>query len=317
MSEPVLNPVQNPGPATPTAPAEPAIGRTERIAEQIVVTRAAAQRRRRLRSRISHTGLLLLTLFMISPILLMISVSLRSDRDVAEHPLGLPWPLKLSNYTSAFHDMNYGRSVFNTVLITGCSAVIVLITGSLCAWPLARISRRWTKAVYQLFVAGLTVPVFVMITPLYMLMRDLHLLDTFPSVILGYSALSLPFAVFFFTSFLRSVPVELEEAAAVDGAGLLRTYAQIILPLLRPATATLTIFITLAIWNDLILPLVLLTSDDKRTVTLDVYSTIGAHAYSTSQLLPAVVLGAAPLLVIFLIMQRHIIAGITAGVGKG
>jgi raffinose/stachyose/melibiose transport system permease protein len=85
----------------------------------------------------------------------------------------------------------------------------------------------------------------------------------------------------------------------------------------RPATATLTIFITLAIWNDLILPLVLLTSDDKRTVTLDVYFTIGTHAYSTSQLLPAVVLGTAPLLVIFLIMQRHIIAGITAGVGKG
>lgn len=281
------------------------------------ITREAAQRRRRLRSQVSNTGLLLLTLFMVAPIVLMVSVSLRSDRDVAAHPVAPPWPIKWHNYTAALHDMNYGRSVFNTVLITGCSAVIILITGSLCAWPMARISRRWTKAVYQLFVAGLTVPVFVMITPLYMLMRDLHLLDTFPSVILGYSALNLPFAVFFFTSFLRAVPVELEEAAAIDGAGILRTYWRIILPLLRPATATLTIFVTLAIWNDLILPLVLLTSDDKRTVTLDVYSTIGTHAYSTSQLLPAVVLGTAPLLVIFLILQRHIIAGITAGVGKG
>lgn len=277
---------------------------------------ATARRGRRVRHLASQAGLLLVTLVVVAPILLMLKVSLQSDADVAAHPLSLSTRLSLHNYVAAVRDMDYGRSLGNTVLITGGAAVLVLLTGSLAAWPMARISRRWTKLIYQLFVAGLTVPVFVMITPLYMLMRDLELLDSYASVILAEAALSLPFAVLFFTSFLRSVPAELEEAAAIDGAGPLRTYWHIIVPLLRPATATLVITLTLAIWNDLVIPLVLLSSDSKRTITLDVYSTIGTHAYSTSQLLPTVVLGTVPLLVVFLILQRYIVAGITAGVGR-
>lgn len=279
-------------------------------------TGTAARRHRRIRHLISQVGLLAVTLIVIAPILLMVKVSLQSDADVAAHPLSLPSRLTWHNYTAAIQDMNYGRSLGNTVLITGVAAVLVMLTGSLAAWPMARIARRWTKLIYQLFVAGLTVPVFVMITPLYMLMLDLNLLDSYASVILAETALSLPFAVLFFTSFLRSVPAELEEAASIDGAGTLRTYWHVILPLLRPASATLIITLTLAIWNDLVIPLVLLSSDSKKTITLDVYSTIGTHAYSTSQLLPTVVLGTAPLLVVFLILQRYIVAGITAGIGK-
>jgi raffinose/stachyose/melibiose transport system permease protein len=273
-------------------------------------------RPRRLRSRLSSAGLLLVTFIVVAPILLMVKVSLQSNADATAHPLGLPDHIDWSNYSNAFEAMDYGRSVFNTVLITGCSAVLVLLTGSLCAWPLARLSRAWTKVVYQFFVAGLTIPVFVMITPLYILMRNLHLLNSFTSVILSEAAVSLPFAVLFFTSFLRSVPVELEEAAAIDGAGPLRTYWHVVLPLLRPASATLIITLTLAVWNDLIIPLVMLSSDDKQTIALDIYNTIGTHSYSASQLLPAVVLGTAPLLVVFIVLQRHIVAGISAGVGK-
>ena len=276
----------------------------------------AARRRKALRSRMSAGGLLVVTLVMVAPILLMLKVSFQSDADLAANPLSLPSHLSFHNYIAAFKDMNYGRSLFNTVLITGGAALLVLLFGSLAAWPLARLSRRWTKVVYQCFVAGLTVPVFVMITPLYILMRDLGLLDSYASVILSEAAISLPFAVLFFTSFLRAVPAELEEAAAIDGAGTLRTYWHVVLPLLRPASATLIITLTLAVWNDLIIPLVLLTSDNKQTITLDVYSTIGTHSYSASQLLPAVVLGTAPLLVVFIVLQRHIVAGITAGVGK-
>jgi raffinose/stachyose/melibiose transport system permease protein len=276
----------------------------------------APRRGRRLRSRLSAAGLLLVTFIVVAPILLMVKVSLQSDADASAHPLGIPDHLQWSNYANAVAAMNYGRSVSNTVLITGCSALIVLLAGSLCAWPLARLSRAWTKVVYQAFVAGLTIPVFVMITPLYILMRNLHLLNSYTSVILSEASLGLPFAVLFFTSFLRSVPASLEEAAAIDGAGPLRVYWHVVLPLLRPASATLIITLTLAIWNDLIIPLVMLTSDSKQTIALDIYNTIGTHTYSASQLLPTVVLGTAPLLLIFIVLQRHIVAGITAGVGK-
>jgi raffinose/stachyose/melibiose transport system permease protein len=276
----------------------------------------APRRGHRLRSRLSAAGLLLVTFILVAPILLMVKVSLQSDADATAHPLGLPHHLQWSNYANAIAAMNYGRSVFNTVLITGCSAVIVLLAGSLCAWPLARLSRAWTKVVYQAFVAGLTIPVFVMITPLYILMRNLHLLDSYTSVILSEASVGLPFAVLFFTSFLRSVPASLEEAAAIDGAGPLRVYWHVVLPLLRPASATLIITLTLAIWNDLIIPLVMLSSNSKQTIALDIYNTIGTHTYSASQLLPTVVLGTAPLLLVFIVLQRHIVAGISAGVGK-
>ena len=252
----------------------------------------------------------------ILPILLLVSDSLRSDSETANNPIGLPLHPNWSNYVGALRDMNYARTVANTVLITGASAIIVMLAGSLCAWAIARHTRRWTRVLYQSFVAGLAIPIFVLITPLYRLMQQLHLLDTFPAVILSYAGLGLPFAVFFFTSFLRASPVELEEAAAIDGCGLLRTYRYIVLPLLRPATATLAIFSSLAVWNDLVVPLVLLTSDDKRTVTLSVYSTIGTHSYSAAQLLPTVVLGTIPLFLVFLLLQPHIIAGITAGSTK-
>jgi raffinose/stachyose/melibiose transport system permease protein len=186
----------------------------------------------------------------------------------------------------------------------------------MAAWAIVRYTKRWTRTAYQIFVAGLTIPVFVVITPLYQIMQQLHLLDSYLGIVLAYTALTMPFAVFFFSGFLRAVPAELEEAAAVDGCGIFRTYWSIVLPLLRPATATLTIFIILQVWNDLILPLILLSSNDKQTVTLSVYATIGTHTFSTAQLLPTLVLGVIPLFIVFLILQRYVVAGISVGAGK-
>jgi raffinose/stachyose/melibiose transport system permease protein len=170
---------------------------------------------------------------------------------------------------------------------------------------------------YQLFVSGLTIPVFVLLTPLFLLMRDLDLLDNYLSVILANAALNLPFAVFFYSSFLRSVPAELEDAAAVDGCGLFATYWRIVFPLLLPATATLAILMSIGTWNDLVLPLVFLSSPEKSTVTLSVYSFLGTGGrFSTAQLFPAVVLATLPLVAAFLALQRYIVAGITAGMGR-
>ncbi|WP_166678135.1 carbohydrate ABC transporter permease [Kribbella kalugense] len=279
--------------------------------------RSQSRARHRPIRAISTAGLVLFGLLVLSPIVLMFSDSLRSDADVDAHPLGIPVHPEWHNYSAAFHEMNFSRTLGNTVLITGCSALVVALTGSMCAWSIVRHARRWSAITYQVFVAGLALPIFVLITPLYQLMHQLNLLDSFMGIILAYTALGLPFAVFFFTSFLRSVSVELEEAATIDGCGVIGTYWHVVLPMLRPATATLIIFSSLSVWNDLVLPLILLTSDSKKTVTLSVYSTIGTHSYSVGQLLPTVVLGTVPLFVIFLILQRHIVAGIGAGATKG
>jgi raffinose/stachyose/melibiose transport system permease protein len=137
-------------------------------------------------------------------------------------------------------------------------------------------------------------------------------------LILVYTALNLPLAVFFFSSFLRSIPVEIEEAAVCDGASTFRVFVHVIFPLLRPVSATLAIFVTLSVWNDLVMPLILLTGAERTTVIMSAYSYIGAFGqFSPAQLFPAMVLASLPLLVVFVALQRHIIAGMVGGAVKG
>jgi ABC-type sugar transport system, permease component len=276
-------------------------------------------RARRVRARagrvIASIVLLGFTAVVLTPIWVLIVVSLHHGSAAPADPFALV-SVDFQNYVTAFQNMHYLRSVGNTLIITFATAMLTVFTASLAAWAIVRHTRRWTRTVYQIFVSGLTIPIFVVLTPLYEVMQKLHLLDSYVGIVLAYTATIMPFGVFFFAGFLRTVPAELEEAAAVDGAGLMRTYWRIVFPLLRPATATLAIFVILQVWNDLILPLVLLSSDDKQTVTLAVYATIGTHTMSPEQLLPTLVLGVLPLFVVFLALQRYVVAGIAVGAGK-
>ena len=272
---------------------------------------------RRLRHGLSGALLVAFTLFMLLPVAMVLNISLRPSADPGTGAFDLPSHLAWGNYVDVFHQMNFLMSAGNTLLITLASAGLVIIAGSSCAWAISRHTRRWTTLAYRLFVSGLTIPVFVLLTPLFMLMRDLSLLDNYLSVILANAALNLPLAVFFYASFLRAVPAELEDAAAVDGCGLLATFWWVVLPLLTPATATVAIFIGLATWNDLVLPLVFLSSPEKSTVVLSVYSFLGTGGrFQTAQVFPAVVMATLPLFALFLLLQRNIVAGITAGMGK-
>jgi raffinose/stachyose/melibiose transport system permease protein len=170
--------------------------------------------------------------------------------------------------------------------------------------------------VYRLFILGTSVPVFVIIAPLYLLMRDLNLLDTRLGVILIYTAVNLPVSLFFYTSFVRQIPADLEEAAAMDGCGPLRTFFTVVFPLLRPVTGTLLTFVSLQIWNDLIIPLVFLQDPGKRTVMVNAYAFVNPHTIQPTQLFPAALLGVLPLFLLFMLFQRQVVEGISAGAVK-
>ncbi len=291
--------------------------------ESIIRTRSAVRARRRTgirRSKLARSGLSLLaiviTVLFLLPIVLMIRMSLTAAGDTSLNPFSFPEGLRWENYGHAYRAMKYLPALLNTVGLTLVSVTLTVLAGSLAAYPLARIVRRWTKPVYLAFMAGLTIPVFVLLTPLYLLMRDLGLLNTWAGVILIYTAFNLPLAVFFYTGFLRTVPLEVEEAAVVDGAGPWRVFWCVVFPLLRPITATLAIFISLSVWNDLIVPLAFLTGQDSSTVVLAAYSFVGSYGFKPTELFPAVVLATAPLLIVFSLLQRHIIAGIASGAVK-
>ncbi|MCX4882588.1 carbohydrate ABC transporter permease [Streptomyces sp. NBC_00847] len=271
---------------------------------------------RRLTGGLGTVLLCLGTVLFVLPFVFTVVTSLRTAADVARSPLGIPHSLTLKNFTNAFSQIHYGPSTLNTLLITGLSCAAITIIGSLAAYPLARITQHWSTTVYRLFILGTSVPVFVVVAPLYLLMRDLNLLDTYAGVVFIYTALNLPVAVFFYTSFIRSIPGDLEEAAALDGCGALRTFFTIILPLLRPVTSTLLTFISLQIWNDLLVPLVFLQDPGKRTVMVNAYSFIDPHTVQPTTLFPAALLGVLPLLVIFVFLQRQVVAGMSAGAVK-
>ncbi|NNN32268.1 carbohydrate ABC transporter permease [Streptomyces sp. S3(2020)] len=272
-----------------------------------------------LRRALGTLGTVLLclgVLVFVLPFLFTIVTSLRTAADVARAPLGFPHSFTLKNFSDAFSQIHYGRSALNTLLITGLSCLSITVIGSLAAYPLARITQGWSTWVYRLFILGTSVPVFVVVAPLYLLMRDLGLLDNYAGVVFIYTAMFLPVAVFFYTSFIRSIPMDIEEAAALDGCGAFRTFFTIILPLLRPITSTLLTYITLQVWNDLIVPLVFLQDPGKRTVMVNAYSFIDPHTVQPTTLFPAALLGVAPLLVIFIFLQRHVVAGMSAGAVK-
>jgi raffinose/stachyose/melibiose transport system permease protein len=273
-------------------------------------------RRRQLSRGVGTALLTIVSVVFVLPFLYTVSTALRPAADFIRSPLGLPRHLTLSNFIETFKQIHYAASVANTLVIMALSCVFITVIGALAAYPLGRITSNWSTAVYRLFILGTSVPIFVIIAPLYLLMRDLNLLDTRLGVILIYTAVNLPVSLFFYTSFVRQIPADLEEAAAMDGCGPLRTFFTVVFPLLRPVTGTLLTFISLQIWNDLIIPLVFLQDPDKRTVMVNAYAFVNPHTIQPTQLFPAALLGVLPLFVLFMLFQRQVVEGIAAGAVK-
>ncbi len=271
---------------------------------------------RRLTGLIARTAVVGAVLVMLSPVFYMIAMSFRTAAEISEKPLGLPETLYLGNYANALESMNYLRSVVNSVGITISVTLLVALLGSMAAYPLARRTNRFTRIVVMLVALGMATPPFVTITPIYVIFRNLGLLDSYLGIILAFTALNLPLAVFFYTSFIGAIPRELEEAARLDNCNDWQIYWYVIRPLLGPATATLSLFVALMVWNDFTYPLLLLTSPEKFTVMRSVYNFLGNLNVQPDMLFPAAVLGSLPLLVLFVIFQRRIVSGVTAGAVK-
>lgn len=282
-------------------------------------TAVRAKRRRVRRSPTAIIGDVILTVAVVlifAPFVYTVVTSLRPAPDVVEDPLGWPTSLTLDNFVNAFTKINYGQGLLSSTIVLIGTLFVTILLGALAAYPLARITRSWTTWIYRVFIAGSTVPIFVLIAPLYLLLRDIGLLNSYGGLILTYAAINLPVAIFFYTSFFRQIPVELEEAAAIDGSGPLRTFFVVLFPLLRPVTATLATFLTLAVWNDLIIPLVFVQNPALKTVMVNAYSLVGSYTLDPSLLFPAALLGVAPLLIVFIVLQRQVVDGLTMGAVK-
>lgn len=226
-----------------------------------------------------------------------------------------PWTLPHitgENYGSLL-TTTFLRYVVNSVVVSVGAVLLSLVCGSLAAYAVARIQGRFNGALYLLFVAGLAVPIYAAIIPIYRLSIQTGLYDTLIGLLLPFAATSLPITVFILTSFMRAIPVELEQAMEIDGAGYFRRYAQLVLPLARPALATVAIYTFIQNWNSFVLPLVLTQTDANRTLPLAVWNFQGQFGMNVPAVLSVVVLSTLPLLIFYILQRRNFIQGLTVG----
>jgi raffinose/stachyose/melibiose transport system permease protein len=245
------------------------------------------------------------------PVYILINVALKSVTDTTSG-LTPASPATLENFTTAFTEGNIGPAFVTSVFITAASVVAVIAVSAFAAYPLARVSRRWSTATFGVFVAGLIVPT-VGVIPLYITMKNLGLLGNPVALILLYVGANIPFSILLYTIFLRAVPSDYEEAARLDGAGSVRTFWSVVFPLLRPVTGTIAVLTTIAIYNDFFTPLLYLNGSDYTTLPLALRNFSSQYTTNWGAIFAGISLGVLPVLAFYVVLQRNIIKGFAGG----
>ena len=260
--------------------------------------------------------LVLFTLVFLSPMIYMVLNSFKPYSQMLKDPWGLPNTLFLDNYIKAFTQMKFFQSLYNSAVITIVSVFLIVVLGGLAAYPITRFDNRLTRFLSVYFLIGYMVPTQVLIVQIFSVMKKMHLINTKTGLILVYAA-GVSFAVFMYQGFIRSMPVDMEESALIDGSRPWQMFWKVVFPLLKPASATLIIFQTMWIWNDFVLSSLFLSSRKNLTLLLELHQCIGEFSLDWSVMLAIMCIVMFPMLVFYLLMQKQIIAGMTAGAVKG
>jgi ABC-type sugar transport system, permease component len=251
-----------------------------------------------------------------APLLTMVANSFRTHLEIASEPWPIPVNPTVANYVHAWTEASFGTYALNSLMVTFVSLALSTLVSVPAAYAIARWTFRGRAFVESLFMSGLLIPFMLAILPMFYLMDWLHLIDSPLSLILIYAANGIPFTTFILVSFFRQLPGELEEAAMIDGASHLSVFTRVMLPLVRPAVATVLIFRFVPIWNDFLMPLVMLRSREHYTLGVGLTTFFGEYQTDWASLFAGLVIATVPLLVLFILATRQIIDGLTAGIGK-
>lgn len=246
----------------------------------------------------------------------MLLSSVKSAGEIFDSPWQLPQLVHWDNYARAWSQGQFGQAITNTVVVVFGTAVGTLLLAAPAAYVLSRITTRWNSTFILFFTLGLGVPAQVVMLPLYVVMNDLHLVDSLFGLVLVYVATSLPFTTFFLTGFFGTLPVELEEAAALDGASPWRTFWQVMLPLARGGLVTALILNVIQHWGETVFALVFIQNTDHQTLSLALLGFLQQMQYNGADwggLFAGVVLVVLPMLVCYVWLGRRIIEGMTVG----
>ena len=256
-----------------------------------------------------------LALLFVSPVFILVNSSFKSLQDIYINVLALPKQLSFQNYTKAFKEMDYVKAFMNSFVITCIATALIILISSMAAWVLVRYKTRTSKILFLMFAAVQLIPFQCVMLPLVDIMSKLHLMNR-PGLVFMYMGFGCAMSIILFHGFIKNIPIELEEAAIIDGCNMVQTFINIVLPLLKGIIATVAVINVMWIWNDFLLPSLVINKNGMQTLPLRTYLFFGQFTKKWDLATASLMLCMIPIVLFYLSCQKYIVKGITAGVGK-
>ena len=260
--------------------------------------------------------IIIAAIFTLSPIILAILNSLKTNGEIYTNILSLPEKWQFNNYVDVFKRTNYLRSLLNTVILVVLSITGIVFASSMAGYKLARTKTKLSGILFGVFIISMLIPFHSIMIGLVKVSHDLHVQGSLIGLAIIYVGIGSPMAIFLYHGFTKNIPKEIEEAAVIDGCNEFQLYIKVVFPILRPITATIMILNALWIWNDFLLPLLMITDKDKYTLLLSTKMLFGQYNSDWSQILAILIMALLPIIIIYIFMQKHIVKGISDGAIK-
>ncbi|WP_336790637.1 carbohydrate ABC transporter permease [Paenibacillus sp. MMO-177] len=262
--------------------------------------------------------MVLLSLLFLYPLFLAIINSFKSFGEVMKDVIALPTKLSFGNYSHVWSFINYPKLFLNNFVITGLGLVGIILVSSIAAYKLARTKSRWSGLIYMLCIMPMLIPFQSIMLTVLQLSKNLHITESTWGLGLLYWGFGAPLAVFIYHGFVKGIPKEIDESATIDGASGFRLFFSVIFPLLKSVTTTIVIIDVMWIWNDFLLPLLMVNgSPDTKTLTLAAYTFVGQYTSDWQYAMTAMVMAVLPSIIVFIFLQKYIVKGVVAGAVKG
>lgn len=259
-----------------------------------------------------------MTLFFLFPFLICVLMSVKSKQETSKGILSLPETIHWENFTAAMEKAKIFLSMKNSIIVTVCSVVLILFVASTAAYAIGRrYHNRFYRFYETLLVASMMLPFQVIMVPVYRMYKDLNMLNTRTGAVIMIVGLAIAYCTVMIIGFVRGIPLELEEAAELEGAGRFRIFFTIIFPLLKPILATVATLQFLAVWNEFNVSILLLQDESIKTIPMQQYVFFGAYGADYNTAFAAAVMSMIPVVIIFLALQKQVVEGMTAGAVKG
>lgn len=252
------------------------------------------------------------------PFCISILLAFKSKQETAKNVWALPETPHWENFSSAIEKANIWGSMKNSMILTVFSVILVIIVASMAGYGIARMYRnKWFRMYETILMASMMIPFQTLMIPIYKMLKALGLMNTLTGAIILVAGFNMPFAIMMFIGFIRTIPIELEEAAYMEGCGRGRLFFTIVFPLMKPITATIAVLDALWAWNEFNVSLLVLQKNEVKTIPIQQYVFFGEHASNYNMAFAAAVITMIPIVIFFLLAQKHIVEGMTAGAVKG